>query len=307
MERSSDARNRYNPDMAESPSAAPRTASSGRIRPLAVLRDAARGWSEHQTGLIASTLAFYTVLSTGPLLLLTAAVAKRLVGREHAREGIREGIRTVMGGPGGEALADFMTGAKIDPDPWMATTVGVLVLVYAASRLFVVLRRALNIVFDHEPSESRVARILDVLLHQGFGVAMVAGALALWFAGLLASLGLAAAETFLRDHSPAALRLVGTLHLGLSVVLPTIAFAVLYRLAPRVPVRWAHAWIGAAIAATLLAAGQRALGVVVVRWTIPSIFGAAGSLILVLIWYQLTWSLFLLGAEVTRAIEDSRN
>ena len=292
--------------MADSTRAVRPPPPNGRFRPLAILRVATSGWVEHQTGLIASTLAFYTVLSTGPLLLLTAAVATRLVGREQVRDGIREGIQTVMGGPGGDALADFVTGARIDPDPWMTTSIGVLVLIYAASRLFVVLRKALNIVFDHERSESRVARILDVLVHQGFAVAMVAGALALWFAGLLASLGLAATETFLRDRAPAALELVGMMHLALSVALPAVAFAVLYRLAPRVPVRWSHAWIGAAVAATLLAAGQRALGVIVVRWTIPSIFGAAGSLILVLVWYQLTWSLFLLGAEITRAIEQTR-
>lgn len=299
-----DERTGYNRRMPETPTT-PRSiaARPRRYPPIAVVREAMRGWSDHQTGLIAAMLAFYTLLSTGPLLLLTAAVAKRLIGREQVREGIREGIRTVMGGPGGEALSDFVTGARIDPDPWMATSIGILVLVYAASRLFVVLRRALNIVFDHEPSESRVARILDVLVHQGIAVVMVAGALALWFAGLLASVGLAATESFLRDRAPAALHVVGTLHLALSVLLPTIAFAILYRLAPWARVRWAHAWLGAAIAALLLAAGQRALGLVVVRWTIPSMFGAAGSLILVLIWYQLTWALFLFGAEITRALD----
>lgn len=274
---------------------------------LRLLGDAARGWREHRTGLMAPGLAFYSLLSSAPLLLLAVGVARRMLRDDAVRARVLTGLDSVASGPAVDALTTFLRDARLDPGAWTAGVVGVLVLVYAASRLFVVLRGALHVVFELPPPETRREAWIDTLRHQGFAVAMVAAALALWFAGLLVSVGLEAAEAFLEERVHDVVRLAGVLSLAYSVALPTLACALVFRATPGLGVRGVDAWIGGLFTGVLLTAGQEALGVLVARWAIPDVFGAAGSLVLVLLWYQAMWALFLFGAEFTRALGASRS
>jgi len=157
-------------------------------------------------------------------------------------------------------------------------------------------------VWERPPAETRRQALLDVLTHQGVAVAMVAGALALWFAGLVTALVLESAAAFVRERAPEALQGVTAIHRIVSYAFPALACALMYHAAPGARVRWPHACIGGAFAAVLIAGGQKLLGLLVARWALPGMFGAAGTLVLVLIWYQAVWALFLFGAEFTRAL-----
>jgi len=267
----------------------------------ACMKETTRGWRDHRTGLMAPTLAFYTLLSMVPMLLLAAAALRPWLTRDEVRRGLLEGLRSISGDPAFEVFRGFLAEARPDPDRWTATAVGIVILVYAASRLFVALRRALAVVWDRPASDSTKEHVLDTLRHQGFAVAMVAVVLALWFAGLLATLAIEGVRRNVPDL-PFTFDLSGWLHLALSIVLPAVGCAVLYRVGPASGVRWRHAWVGGTFAAVLIAAGQKVLGVFVARLAFPTLFGAAGSLVLVLLWFQVVWLLFLIGAEFTRAL-----
>lgn len=267
-----------------------------RIREL--LRRLIDRWTRHGTGRLAAALAFYGVFSLAPLLLVLTAVLGFFFGRK-AVEGELYGS---LGAAMGPQLAEFVQGlaeAAYDPSAqaWSAA-VGVATLLWAATRLLSELQWALDVVLESPPAESKVVRLVS-----GRPLAL----LVLLGAGgtLLASTALSTVARAWLPRMADAPRLPPALLSALDdaatacVLAP--ALLVLYRLLPRRRLPWRDLAVGAAAAAVLLAAGKHAFALYLGRSGVASAYGAAGSLVALMLWLQFSMGALLVGAELVGA------
>lgn len=243
---------------------------------------------------LAAALAYYATFSLAPLLVLALSVAGLLYGRrsEAAQAELMRLVETATGPDGAALLEGTLESAAAAPDAGLwATILSSLVLVVGATALFARLQEALNTIWAATPRHTGVTRFL---WSRGLSLLLVVGAGAAVVAGLMASSLLAG----LADQLGVPGVLLGVERMGSLAVL-TFLFAVLYRVLPDAPVRWADVWLGAVVAATLVTLGTGGLGWYLGRASVTSSYGAAGALVALLLWIYYSAQIFFLGAELT--------
>jgi membrane protein len=260
-------------------------------------------WARHGTGRLAAALAFYGVFSMAPLMLVVTAVLGFFFGKKAVEGELYGSLATAMG----PELAEFVHGlaeAAWDPSAqaWSAV-VGVATLIWAATRLLSELQWALNVVLESPPARSKVAGLLGGRL-VALGVMLASGAMVLATTAL---------STFARAWLPRMAdgpalppALVAAVDDGTTVLVLTPALLVLYRLLPRRRLPWRDLAVGALVSAVLLAAGKHAFALYLGRSGVASAYGAAGSLVALMLWLQFSMSALLVGAEIVgaRAVPD---
>jgi membrane protein len=263
----------------------------------AVLRAAAEDFQRHKAARLAGALAFYTLFSLAPFLLLVLHLVARLVGSAAARAELHRQVVTVSGAEAGDSLARLLDPAQ---GPVRAgalpAILATIVLVWGATSLFTALQDAMDTVWDVRPRPGLGwRRILSVRV-RSFVMVLVVGVLVLaaivatvLLGSLLRLLHLAGSET--------AWRLAGA---GLSLVLSTALFAVLFAVLPDARVRLRDALPGAFLTGLLFAAGHVVLSLYLSHSHVGSMYGAAGSLVALLVWIYWSYQLLLAGAELTR-------
>lgn len=272
----------------------------------AFLRRLLERWSRHGTGRLAAALAFYGVFSMAPLMLVVTAVLGFFFGK-RAVEGELYGSLSAAMGP---ELADFVHGlaeAAWDPSAqaWSAA-VGVATLIWAATRLLGELQWALNVVLESPPAKNKVVGFLGGLL----GGRLLALGVMVFSGGMV--LATTAASTVARawlptlDDPALSAWIVAAVDDGTTVLVLTPALLLLYRLLPRRRLPWRDLGVGAVCAAVLLAAGKHAFALYLGRSGVASAYGAAGSLVALMLWLQFSMSSLLVGAEIigARAVLD---
>jgi membrane protein len=267
--------------------------------PLATLLRASVGaWLDHRAGSKGAALAFYTLFSMTPIVLLAIAAAGYFLGADAAQGRILDEVEALVGKAGAQVIQGLLAGARDPATGMIATmTAGVLLLV-GATGVFVELKGSLDEIWGVEPPKGRaIVAFLRTQLHS-FGLVLTLAFL------LLVSLVLSAALALLD-------RFVGGIWSGafylFAVVSPLIAFAVtaclfavIYKGLPRAPLSWGDVWIGSAFTAALFTLGKSAIGVYLGASGAASAFGAAGSLIALLLWIYYSAQIFFFGAEFTR-------
>jgi membrane protein len=263
----------------------------------ALIKDAANGWSDHRASRIGAALAFYTVFSLGPILLLAVAVAGFFFGQGAARGEIHQQVTNLIGPQAATEVQMVLARAHRPAAGVVATAISIVTLILSADTALVELKSGLDEIWN-VPAESRHwywaylrTRLMSIALIMALGILLLAS--------LLFSAALGALESLSRGIIVVGVILRWTNSL-VSFALAALLFATVYKVLPSVRLAWRDVAAGALITAVLFIVGKYAIGVYLGSSTIASTYGAAGSVIVVLLWVYYSAQVFLLGAEFTR-------
>jgi membrane protein len=271
----------------------------GAARALADLfKAAALNWVDDHAQSMGAALAFYTIFSIAPLLLIVISVAGFFFGEEAARGEIYGQLHELLGSRGALAVQGLLESVSRSTDTTLATVLGLLFLYVGATSVFAELQDSLGRIWraPQRPKSSGLWGILRARL-LSFGLILCIGFLLI--VSLAFSAALAALSRWWDPASTGWLTFARVSQFGLGVVMMTAVFAMIYKIMPRVQIDWRDVWIGAAVTSLLFIFGKYLIGAYIGHAAVTSSFGAAASLIVVLLWVYYSAQIFLFGAEFT--------
>jgi membrane protein len=262
-----------------------------------VVRSAATNWVSHKDARQGAALAYYSVFSLGPIIVIAIAVAGLLFGHDAVTQQVLSSIRDMLGDTGAKAVEAMLAGASRPTAGILATIFGIAALLFAAIGVVVQLKDALNVVWEVE--ESKETGIWHFAKNYVLSLAAVLTLGFLLLVSLLVSAGLAAAGKYASAYLPEGLlQIVSTL---ISFAVVTVLFAMMFKWLPDVSVHWGDVWLGAVLTAILFEIGKAAIGLYIGKQGLESTYGAAASIVVVLIWVYYTSQIILMGGEVTHS------
>jgi membrane protein len=276
----------------------------GKFRTTAGLfRDTFERCIKHNTSLLSAALAFYALLSLAPALYFVVAAAGVVIGRSAARDEVMSWSAQMLGSGGarfiGEVLDRGGSGGSF------ATIAGVVSLAYGATVAFGALQDALNLIWEVPPRDGGYIKQFFVKRLISFLAVMIVGVLLL--VSLLTDAITSAVAKLMPQSLPASTEfLLRTANFTASLILVTVLFALLYRVLPDSWVAWQDVWTGAAITALLFSSGKALIGLYLGHTTTSTPFGAAGSVVIFLLWVYYSAQIFLFGAEFTEVYAVAR-
>jgi membrane protein len=264
-----------------------------------LLKNTASEWQEDKVSLWAAGIAFYTIFSLAPLLIIAIAIAGAVFGQETAQNQIVEQIQGLIGKQGAQAVRAMIQNTQQPGSGGiLATTFGVATLLLGASGVFGQLQEALNTIWDVQPQSGiNIKNFLQKRL-LSFAIVLVIGFLLL--VSLIVSAVLAAIANFFGHLFPQWIQLGQILNFLFSFGGTMLLFALVYKVLPDINIAWSNIWIGATISALLFTIGKFLIGLYLGNSSIGSSYGAASSLVIVLIWVFFSAQVLLLGAEFTQ-------
>jgi len=274
-------------------------------RGWAILFGACKAWLEDKGGRLGASLAFYTALSLAPFFIFSVSVAGLILEREVVQTEVLKQVHQLVGEPGVEVtrvLFDNALDAYRSRSGVFATGFGVIVMLLSSSAVLHELRGELNTIFKAPPHPKRA--LLWAVLERLISLALVLGFCFLLAVSLFFSTGLSATVLFVSERLALSATLLGSLDAVFNIIFLTAIFAVLYRYLPNVSLRWREVWGGALFVALVFTIGKWSIGLFLGNSFIASAYGAAGSLVVFLLWVFFTAQLFFFGAEI---IKVSRN
>jgi membrane protein len=282
--------------------AAPQASNSahpGRLQEAwAILKETISEWSEDNAARLAAALSCYTLLSIAPLVVLSVFVAGLAFGEEAARGQIAGEIGSVVGHEAAQAIQTIVANAESPGSGIIGSIVGIAVLLFGASGVFGELQAALNTIWEVAPKPGR--GIMGVIRDRFFSFSMVLGVAFLLLVSLVLSAGLAAVGAFFSHRLPGGEVVWQIVNFVVSFAMTTGLFAVLFKMVPDVQVKWKYIWVGAAVTALLFTIGKFGLGLYIGRASTTSAYGAAGSLVALVLWVFYSSQVLFLGAEFTQ-------
>lgn len=255
-------------------------------------------WSKDKASRLAAALSYYTIFSVAPLLVIAIAVAGLVFGRKAATDQIVYEIRGLVGDQGAQVIQTILQNASKTTSGILATVVGIATLLLGASGAFGQLQDSLNTIWEVKPKAGRGVKgvLRDRFL--SFSMVLVIGFLlmvSLLLSALLSGLG-----KFLSDLLPMSSMVMQAINFGISFGVTTVLFALIFKVLPDAYVRWRDVWVGAAVTALLFSLGRFLIGLYLGRASVSSAYGAAGSLVVVLLWVYYSAQILFLGAEFTQ-------
>lgn len=263
-----------------------------------LLKDTFNAWNNDRAPRMGAALAYYTVFSLAPLMVIAIAIASMVFGAQAARGEIVDELANTIGQPAAAAIEDMLRQNNDTGGNTLASIVGLVILLLGASGVFIELEDALNTIWKVPPEKSAtvLAFVRDRFL--SFTLVLTTGFLLL--VSLTISAGLEAVGRLLTPQSmPGGVVLWQLVNLLFSYLFIALMFALIFKWVPNAVVRWGDVWIGAASTALLFTVGKYLLGLYLGQTGIASAFGAAGSLAVILIWVFYSAQILLLGAEFT--------
>jgi membrane protein len=255
-------------------------------------------FSEDQAPRLGAALAYYTVLSLAPLLILMIAIAALVFGKEAATGQLFGEIQNMVGKEGAEAIQQMIAGSDKPATGIIASIIGFATLIFGASSVAGELKAALNIIWDR-PADSGEG-IVGMVTQRSKALGVVLGCGFLLLVSLAVSSMIAAAGTFFTGLLPIPEFVMQAVMFVVSVLVITGVFAVLFKYLPDVNVQWHDVFIGAAFTAVLFTIGKFVIGMYLGKASFGSTYGAAGSLVIVLVWVYYSAQIFFFGAEFTQ-------
>jgi membrane protein len=272
-----------------------------------VLRAAVRGWQQHRVPRLGAALAFYTVLSLVPLVVIAVGVASLVFARQQIQGQLVAQVQMVVAPSGADLARTLFHNAYSAYRPSagvIASALGVGALLFGASAVLAQLKSALNTIWG--AGGKRTGGIAKVVLDRLLSFALVFAVGFLLLASLLFNAAVTAFNHYVSHTVGVPAELLSAIDGGATLVLAALLIGVLYRYLPDTSVRWRDVWPGSVTAAVLFTAGKWVLGRYLGHSAIASAYGAAGSLIIVLLWLYYSAQIFFLGAELARATADER-
>jgi membrane protein len=259
------------------------------------LQETASRWSEHKDARLGAALAYYSIFSIGPLIIIAITMAGLVFGAEAVQAQVFGALHGLLGDSGTQAIDAMLKGANRPREGIFATVIGVGALVFAAVGVVVQLKDALNTVWEVEsPPGSGIWRFVRTYIWS------LAGVLSLGFlllVSMLLTAGLSAAGKYIAPYLPEAMLQIAGFLASFAVI--AVLFAMMFKWLPDTPIAWRDVWLGAILTAALFEVGKFLIGLYIGKQGLESTYGAAASIVIVLIWVYYTAQLVLMGAEFT--------
>jgi len=263
-----------------------------------LIRKSVIAWVDDYAPSMGAALAYYTLFSLAPLLIIAIAVAGLFFGEEAARGEIVEQIQGLIGRDGALAVQGLLKSASEPAKDILAAVVSIITLVIGATTVFGELQSDLDRIWrvPAAVNESGIWSLLRTRL-LSFGLALGLGFLLL--VSLLVSAAIVGFGKWSYGVFAGQEAYLHSLNFGISFAITTLLFAMIYKIMPRARIAWRDVWVGAAVTAVLFEVGKLLISVYLGSTGVASGFGAAGSLVVLLVWVYFSAQIFLLGAEFT--------
>ncbi|MEO8130159.1 MAG: YihY/virulence factor BrkB family protein [Bryobacteraceae bacterium] len=265
-----------------------------------LLKQTFSAWNEHEAPRLGAALAFYTILSLAPLVILVIAILALVYGHSTAQNQLLGQVESTIGQQGAEAVKGMIEHAQEPASGTLASIIGVITLLFGASGVFGELRAALNKMWD---VKARSEGGLWATIRQrffSFGMVLAVGFLLL--VSLVISAGLAMMGKFFGGFLPVPEFVLNTINFVVSLAGIAVLFALIFRYVPDARIAWKQIWIGATFTALFFALGKVLIGLYLGKAAVGSAYGAAGSLVVVVVWIYYSSMIFLFGAELTHVL-----
>ena len=265
---------------------------------------AVKGWSDDYASSMGAALAYYTVFSMAPLLIIAIAVAALVFGEQAAHDAIVGQLRALLGEDGTKGVQMLLSNAKRPEEGAISTAIGFVMLLIGATTVFAELESDLNRIFKAKaPTGSGIWHFIHTRL-LSIGMVMAIGFLLL--VSLIISAALSAWGKYWGGLFGDMEALLHAVNFVVSMAVVTVLFALMYKILPSVRIPWRDVWMGAFITALLFSLGKFLIGLYIGKTGVASSYGAAGTLVVLLVWVYYSAQIFLFGAEFTKAYASSR-
>jgi len=268
------------------------------------LKQTATSWLDHEGPRLAASLSFYSLLSLAPLVILTIAIASLAFGRSEAQQVLIHEVRDFMGNAGVHTVEMVIAHGTEPQGGGVASVIGVIILFLGASSVFGELQSALNKIWDVK--SARDTSLLSLIESRLVSFALVLGFGFLLLVSLIFSAGLAAFGRLMSAHLSLPTVLLAATNAVVSFAGIFVLITLILRYVPDVRLRWRDVWQGALATAVLFSIGKALLALYLGRTAVASAYGAAGSLIVVILWVYYSAMIFYFGAEFTRVRVSAR-
>jgi membrane protein len=254
-------------------------------------------WSDDRAPRLGAALAYYTVFSLAPILVIVIGIAGVFFGRDIVQGQLLDQIGDLIGAQGVEAVRTMVASASEQRGKGVvATLLGFGALVFGASGAFAELQDSLNQIWDVQPKAGR--GILGIMRDRFLSFSMVLGIGFLLLVSLVLSALLTAMGTLFGSLVPVVV--MQSVNTALSFGVVTLLFALIYKVLPDVDIEWRDVWLGSVVTALLFTLGKFAIGLYLGKSGLATAYGAAGSLVVVLVWVYYSAQILFLGAEFTQ-------
>lgn len=261
-------------------------------------------WLDDYAPSMGAALAYYTMFSIAPLLLIVISTAGLIFGEEAVRGEIFGQLRGLMGDEGARAVQSLLESVSSPEEGKAGTIIGTVLLLIGATTVLSELQDAFDRIW-HVPPKDKEGGVWGVLRSRLLSFGMILGIGFLMMVSLVFSAALAALGKWWGPFFSDLEIIVGAINFVFSFALATTVFAMLYKFMPRVTIHWRDVWAGAAVTALLFTIGKSLIGLYIGKSAVSSGFGAAGSLVVVLVWVYYSAQIFLLGAEFTKVYSQA--
>ncbi len=270
-----------------------------------LFRQTFKEWQEDKVPMLAASLAYYTIFALAPLLIIIIAVLGFVLGQSSVQQDLINQFQGLFG----DEVAGFVQSMLENRDTGrggiLASIVGVVLLLLGASGVFIQLQSALNEIWDVEPG-AQPGGILAILKKRLLAFGMILGIGFLLLVSLVIPAAISVLERFLGNRFPGSETLWQWLTFALSLAVIVVLFALLFKFLPDVEIAWRDVWTGAVVTALLFTVGKTIIGLYLGNSGVASAYGAAGALVLLLLWIYYSAQIVLLGAEFTQVYARRR-
>lgn len=263
-----------------------------------LLKETFTEWSEDNASRLAASLSYYAIFSLAPLLIIAIAIAGFFLGRANVRQEILLQVQSLVGEGGSKFVQSLIENASRPGASTWATVIGVATLLLGASGVYGQLQNALNTIWEVEPEPGR--GILHTLVNRFLSFTMVLGTGFLLLISMFASTALTIISSFFRNLLPGTEILWQIINGVASFAIITLLFAIMFKVLPDVRIEWGDVWIGGAVTALLFTIGKFVIGLYLGNRSVSSTYGAAGSLVAILLWIYYSAQILFFGAEFTQ-------
>ena len=272
----------------------------------ALLGESFSEWTRHKAPRLGASLAFYTLLSIAPLLLLAVSVAGMVFGHKAAESDLVWQIQDLAGPAGAKAIQALLEGSQNTTHGIVATLAGLVTLLFGASGVLIELRDALNTIWEVPSPELKgnLERIKSFIKERLFSFALVLAIGFMLLVSLAVNAWIAALGSVSASFLPPYESALHVLNLIVSFLVSTALFAAIYKVMPDVRIEWRDVLLGGAVTSLLFSIGKLLIGLYLGKAGFASTYGAAASLVVFIVWVYYSGQIFFLGAEFTKAFAN---
>lgn len=266
-----------------------------------------QGWKEDKASRLSAALAYYTIFSLAPLLLIVIAITGLFWEQSSVQAQVMNQVEGLVGAEGRTFVSDLLTSASNPAKGIFATIVGVITLLFGALGVFNELHNSLNTIWEVKEEETKgfLESVKKVVFSRFLSFTMILGIGFLLLVSLVISAGLSAVQETVGNAIPISEILLQIVNLIISVGVITVLFALIFKFLPDAEIAWRDVWLGAFVTALLFSLGKFLIGLYLGNSAVASSFGAAGSLVLLLVWIYYSAQILFFGAEFTQVYANN--